>query len=628
MVASDTSLRLTVAVAVAASVLVFYRPALDDFTLPKITAVLVAVVFVVVLSALRALDRGALAVVRTPFRWVVLAFVLAAIVSVATTVDLSASLVGQYGRYLGLIPYLVYILLGFRALTALRDRSGVVLLLRTVLITAAITAVYTLVQWAGLDPFDWQLDSAPIFGTLGNSNFDAAVIGMAVPVALWQALEGERALTRPAWRWTAAALLPLFLAAIVGTGAAQGALVAAAAGLLVVVVLVADRVPAVDRLLATPGRILAVGGLLVGVAGGVFLAFRPLLEAAVGIGFRERLLFYETAIDVAADNPVVGTGWSTFGSVFTRYQPPEHPIEFGLYVVDSPHSVPLGMLAEGGVLLALTWLAVVLYVGWRLVQGLAARDGAERHLVAALGGVWLGYQVQSAISIDEPALVVLHWVSAGILVGVVESPEVRTVQLPAALVGRRTKKGRRRGGVPAAGQAVAAALVIVGVVAAWQVTRYLRADTLVGEAQALGRLAAEGEQRALPIALDRLQRAHDLAPWEGRYWAEEAAIHAAVGQQQQAYEAQLEAIDRTEGRPAYFANAAQLAQRLGRTDEAGDWWIAAVEVDPNNPLILVPAAEFFAEHGRQPLATQLVEHVLSIQPDNEAALELRERIDA
>jgi O-antigen ligase len=115
------------------------------------------------------------------------------------------------------------------------------------------------------------------------------------------------------------------------------------------------------------------------------------------------------------DRPLFGFGLASFEGWFYAYRPVAVAVADGFRrSTDAPHSVPLEMLASGGLLLGLAYLALVGVTGWALIRGLRHRAGVERVLLAGLGGAWLAYQVQSLVSIDVPPIAVLHYALAGV----------------------------------------------------------------------------------------------------------------------------------------------------------------------------------------------------------------------
>jgi hypothetical protein len=103
--------------------------------------------------------------------------------------------------------------------------------------------------------------------------------------------------------------------------------------------------------------------------------------------------------------------------------------------VNAAHNVPLDILASGGFLLFLSYIAIMIIVSfkiYRLTRLIKNYDPIFVSLVAA----WAAYQVQSIISINQIGLAVWGWVLSGLIVA-----------YESALRGRETSpKHSRRGG--------------------------------------------------------------------------------------------------------------------------------------------------------------------------------------
>lgn len=600
----------------------FYRPLLDDFTLVKTTAVVVLVIAAVAGAAVRAIGAAEFRIARTPFVLLLAAFSVIAAATLIWTVDTADSLIGQYGRYLGVIPYLAYVTIGALALHLFGELRHMLLLLRAVLVAGLVAGIYTVVQWIGLDPWEWVIaEGRPVFGTLGNSNFASAVLAMTVPVAAWQGLR-----RRDPVGWQVAGWLALVVCSA-GVAAARGA-----QGMAVIVVgaaffglaWLADKSGRVDRVaFSSPWRLLGLAAAMLVVGLGLLVLVRPIASSVLDGGFDHRLLFYEAAARMIADRPFLGAGMDTFGTIFTRFQPAEHAIRFGFTTIDEPHSVPLGMFVSGGFILGLAYLALVAYVGWRLLEGLSRTKGEDRQALAAIGAVWLGYQVQSLVSIDEPALPVLHFVSAGAIIAFVERPAYLVRRLP----WRPTASRRRSRTKPVMAPVLIATVIVVAAVGGWTATRLFRADLAAARADGFGQFALEHQNAAvMQEAMTLYQQARALAPWEGAYPFREALFHARAGQLELARQAQLEAAGLEQGLPQYWLNLANLEEQLGDLEAAATHYRTAVAVDPRHPELLVSAATFFAAHGDRAFAEELLDRALALDPDNVNALRLAEQL--
>src|SRR6478736_4697352 len=112
-----------------------------------------------------------------------------------------------------------------------------------------------------------------------------------------------------------------------------------------------------------------------------------------------RLQWWGEALDVAADRPVGGSGAGTFVLARRRYRESATP-------VTEPHSVPLQLLADLGVVGLALGLAVVggAVIGVR--SGLRQAPGADRAAAAALACLVLAYGVHALVDYDLDFLAV------------------------------------------------------------------------------------------------------------------------------------------------------------------------------------------------------------------------------
>lgn len=580
--------RQVLAVVVVLSAVAVWRPLVDPFMVVKLTVLVLGAVALLGLAGVRAVRAGRVTLPAGPVAVVVAALAVALVLATVTADNVGLAAVGQHRRYAGLLPYLAY-LTAF--LVALRVYAGgaVAGLARAVLVALGLVTAYGLLQVAGADPYTWQsrLDE-PLFSTFGNTNFAAAYVAITTPVA-------AAALLFPRLGWAsrpvAGVLLVLGLGYGVATGATQGVL-AAAAGLGVVALgwaVARRRHRGAGRATAqTPRRpawqLAAAGatGLLVVVLLAVWLA------PDVARSGNERVQFWQAALAVTADHPVVGTGLDSFRDHFTRYRPAEHAVARGFQATDSPHNLPLGMLSQGGLLLAAAYLAFLAMTAWALLRGLSRLAPAELGPLAAFGGMWAAYQVQSLVSLDVPPLTFLHFLAAALVLCLSRVAE-RTTSLPLGLPAARPGRVVPQPGSPGRSGAMAAlaVLTVLCLAAAWVGSRPLRADAAAG--------AVKGVKGA--AALDGLDRAVALAPWEGEYRVRQAQARLDTGDEQGTYEAAAEAAELRAGSSKLALSAAELAVGLDDDAAAQVWLERALERDPSNPVALEQAADLAAEHG-------------------------------
>lgn len=560
--------------------LLFWRGAKEAFNLPRATVLWLSAVVALYLAAGRALAEGA--IVR-PRGWAALAAAgLGAAVVVATVVEVGAtSIVGHFARYDGLLTWLSGLLL-FATVLIAYDKAALRRLSWALTAVAAVISLYGLLQWADLDPIGWGGERPSAFSTLGQANFAAALTAMLVPVAAARALDRNLASRT---RWLAWGIVAVATGYVFVTGSFQGPL-ALTVGLAVVGTSAWLAQSSARRgLVAAATAAIVLVTVVVGIVSGA-------VGSRIDDGLAERQLLWEAGFDMASDAIVIGHGLGSFGDHFPEYRPAEHALVYGTATADAPHNVPLNLLVSGGVVLLGAYFAFVVAIGALLIRGLRLTSGGDRLLLAGFGGAWASYQAQSLVSIDVPPLIGVHLVVAGavaVLSGTVHADEVHRRPL--------------LGSITAAG-----ALAILCAPVAWRLTIPLRADV---EA----RLAADAFRSGdLVASREHLDRANELAPWEGGYWADRAQLLQQAGDPEGAVAAGERAATESPGSITYALATAQLAAASGNDAVAARWYEHLVAVDRDDPVVLLAAGRYALAKGDHRGAVARLEQLKSLRP--------------
>lgn len=599
------------------SAVIIFPAAVEPFMLPKATFVVSLAVALAAVGVASALWTRAIAVPWSPVTVAAGAFALALVITTITSPTPLTSAIGFYSRYTGLVPYLAYLLIFFVTLRIADDRV-LRLLRRTALVALGFVVAYGLSQAAGFDPVAYgDLGLGATFSFLGNVNFSAAWAGAVAALALVTALTPAEP---RAWRLYAAALTPLTVLYAVLTGTSQGPVVAAVA--LGWVALLLSTAPESRVRGAATGRLglaLALAGAAAVAAGVVLVAALPYLRAQLDQSLVERPDFWAAAVRIFVDHPVLGSGLDTYAHHFLAYRPTSHALSRSIATTDAPHSVPLGMFSNGGLLLGLTYVAFVVLVGLILVRGVLGARGARRMTLAGFGGSWLGYQAQSAISFDVPPLALLHFLSAGVIVAVAAPPRWHDLTLPGRPAARPVnRRGKEYGDpvVPASTRVLHGVVALTALVMLWFASFPLRADLRAASAAPL---ANSGQFDA---AAERFESAADLNPAEASYAFLAARGHEAAGRPQEALEAAAEASRRDPGTVQSALFAARQAVELGQANVALGWYEEALERDPRDPPVVREVARFLHRRGDAGAAEAMARRALALNDDDVASLVL------
>jgi O-antigen ligase/cytochrome c-type biogenesis protein CcmH/NrfG len=602
--------RWVVAATVVLTAMLFTRDAVDPVNVLKLTVLTLGALLLAGTAISRAIRHRVAAV---PIGAGPAAALLLAVAFLASTVaapTTTPALLGAYGRNSGLLAYICSLILYF---TVVRTclRGGLHVIVAGLGGAGLLVASYGMLQWLGIDAIPWNNPFNPIISALGNPNFAAAYMGITAPVAAGAALW-------PGWprgyRAAAAATAVLCVVTALLSDAAQGPL-AASGGLGVVVA---------ARLLDLTGRarraglgalaLVTVGSVaLIGL--GATLRSGPLAGLFTGISYDARLYYWDAALQMLRDRPVFGVGLDHYGSYWRTARSAQAVAQLGgESYTDSAHSVPLQMLAQGGLVLGLTYGGFVLVTGFFLVRGLVRLRGQERLLLAMLGGSWVAYQVQSLVSIDQVPLIVLHFVTAGGVIAAGRGARLKEVRLPGALPPPPDARAKRRAAaleprtrdVTPADLALLTVTTVVLLALAWQAVAPLRANVAVQDGVQLTRLGNGTE------AYQAYERASDLVPGLPYPWVRQAELFAGASppQSAQAREAYLQAASTDPRDPNVRRAAAMHAEATGDLELARQLLHEAVTLDPNNPETVVAAATFQLRHGGAEAARRLLEDTI------------------
>lgn len=305
----------------------------------------------------------------------------------------------DYGRYQGLVPYILAAMLGLLVADAFAGRAHQVVW--AVGTAGFVVGVYTLLQFFGGDFFPsgpgWT-GSGRAIASLGNPNFTggflAVALGAMVPLTVGDATSSK-----------VARVMTYVIAIALGRSFSQGAWIAGLGG--VAIGLGIALAPRWDRA-RTIGKAVAIT-IAAGSITSVLVAMGG-LDLAVLSTVRSRGLSWETSINAAEAKPIFGHGLNSFGQVQREYRSEEalaDQMRRGS-VPDDPHALPLAMLVNAGLV---TFLGLAAVLAWFFVKATKVPDGDRTG--AALVGALTAYLIQSLSSIDEVTLRTMFWVCLG-----------------------------------------------------------------------------------------------------------------------------------------------------------------------------------------------------------------------
>ena len=610
--------RWLVIIAIVSTAALFTAQAADPVNVIKLTALLICAIALLASFAVQAIRTRELQVPWGVPAIISFALVVAFVLSTLVAPVTNTAVLGAYGRNSGLLAYLGGIVLLVVGLRVFRDR-GARFLVAGVVAAGLFTATYGLLQRIGWDSVPWNNPFNPIISSLGNPNFAAGYLGISGSVAAGGALWAGWAV---GWRVACGVTAALCLLAGFLSSSVQGPM-SSAGGFFVLAVAVVLGQPEPRRKIGL--SVLGVTALVGGTAliAGLVAKAGPAAPLFLDGGSRARYLYWDTALRMFGDKPLLGVGLDQYGNFWRSMRSAESVVTLGTEYSDAAHSVPLQMLAQGGLVLGTVYFAFIGFTLYTLVRGLLRLEGQDRMLLAAVGAGWAAYQVQGAVSIDQVPLLALHYALAGGVIAASGLSPVREFRLPGALkpvvVHRNDSKARRRAAAAAAPRVRpstggdAAGLVVVGLVGlflTFTAVTPLRANTVALDGDTALRA---GDGRASVAAYDK---AVDLVGGQALYQTKKAAAYEQVTPPQpvQAQQAYQQAVDVDPFDLNALTALAQLAAANGDLETARDAYRRAAELDRWNAVTVQSSAAFELANDGADAAAALLQDAASRLP--------------
>ncbi len=421
--------------------LAFIYQTYDIFELTKLTTLRLITLTMLGAWAWRIFRSRRVTVARTPIDWFVLAYL--AVFSLATILSRNPrlSLLGDYGRFEGLLAILNYGAIFFLTGSLIRNNDAIqnrTAFLRSLVFTtvaaADIVSLYGVFQRFGIDYLTWSgagTDLSRAFSTLGNPIYVAAylTIILSLAVALFVSEHGL-------WsRVFLGASVSLLFASLVFTFSRAGWAGLLAALATMALLGIAVKVRGVRKIQADRATLAAVAILFsaIVIVVGISLTIssrvasaptRSAIERALSSfnlkspGVAERLYLWKSALLMVQDRPLLGWGPETFGTYYPKYRSEEF-VRYEFDVLkrpktlfqNRPHSDILQAGVSAGVLGLLVYVALWGGFFFFAIKRLLTRrpEPFEQALSIGIIGGLAGYLFQAQFSFGTIAVSAIVW---------------------------------------------------------------------------------------------------------------------------------------------------------------------------------------------------------------------------
>lgn len=315
---------------------------------------------------------------------------------------------GTYGRSTGFVAYvaLTSLLMGAVVISSAKFVSSFA---RTLLIAGGLSIGYGLLQTIGADPIKWVNQYSPVIGFLGNPNFQSSFVGFSGVLAFGFVCAQEMKIS---WRLGYAAYFLLAVFVIIKTDSQQGLLVLAG-GIAIVGMIWLSR---------SRFSVVTIPALIVSGIGAVLVAMGslnsgPLASFLYQASVAYRGDYWRAGWKMTVEHPFLGIGLDSYGDWYRRTRTLEATLRRGPEVTsNAAHNVLLDFSSNGGFPLVIIYLALMVLVVISVIK-ILKRSTSFDPALAGLVAVWIAYQAQSIISLNQLGLAVWGWTISGLIIG-------------------------------------------------------------------------------------------------------------------------------------------------------------------------------------------------------------------
>ena len=334
-------------------------------------------------------------------------------------------LFGVDGRNTGLLTYISLTIIALYA-SSLQIDLAVKNFYKTLRFLVLILNFYGIAQILDLDPVNWTSRYPGITGTFGNPNFFSAFLGFSSASLAVYTLK-----LRKRKEIAHTILLVIFsLFNLIFTDSTQGYLV------FIISILASLTLMIFNSNKNFKLKIMFNFALLISLVTGLLDVFqkspwRPILYQD-SITYRGD--FWRAGIKMLQDHPVSGVGIDNYRDWYLRSidQVAIQRFQPGNFT-DSAHNLFIDMGSNGGFPLIVIYSLFVLYTFFSAIRTFKNQEKMNYEFLGIFA-LWIGFQAQSLISINNIALAIWGWVTSGLVVAYGRSSRSALSTVPSGLV--------------------------------------------------------------------------------------------------------------------------------------------------------------------------------------------------
>ena len=324
--------------------------------------------------------------------------------------NLTQELYGVWGRNNGFLTQISYIIL-ITASIFYPTKKYLNTFIKTSISIGIISLIYGILQYLKLVKIaNINGENTQSSGFYGNENFYTALIGLISVLCLSSTL-GKK--LRKLSDFIPVLFIIFGLLGIHLANSQQGYLVFAVGSIIVLLVYIKTSK---YTKLVIPYIILSSTTLLLIILG--FLQIGPLAKYVYQETLTFRGYYWQAGIKMFLHNPITGLGFDSYRDYYRRFRSPDSLSRLApTDIADSAHNYLIDTAVNGGILLLLTYLLLIIYVMFCTVQIIRKMNKFEAPVVAVVAA-WYAFTTQSIISLPQLGLTIWGWIISGLIIAI------------------------------------------------------------------------------------------------------------------------------------------------------------------------------------------------------------------
>jgi O-antigen ligase len=401
---------LLVIFSIAAITLVLSIWSVDPFNAPKQSVLVITSIFTF-FTILPSINRETIKIFKLPLVLIVFFLIQCLLVLIFSSNNFYQDFYGVFTRNNGFITYFSLGLFFLNTLL-LANKNFLKVFSKSILVIGFLVTLFGLLRYFSLVPNELLSINRQIVGVFGNMNFQSSFLAFTTIATFAYIIDKKISKKNRFFSYFVFVLSAIEIFLIYLSGSSQGVYVSLIGISFIIYLKIKSSGNFIVARLYLVSNVIM---LLLGVLG--TLNKGPLGKFIYEATIADRGYCMNAGLNMIKSNPVFGVGFDGYSDLYRIYRSNNALIKKGTDALcDTAHSVVLDIATFGGLPLLFMYLALFILVVISIVK-VSGREKSYNSAFAAVCGVWVGYQIQSVISINQIGIGLWGWVLSGLIIG-------------------------------------------------------------------------------------------------------------------------------------------------------------------------------------------------------------------